>query len=239
MTTKRTIKSFLMLGFFCFACSAQAAQDLKSSVEGITVSNAHLVAIGASHIYRGAAPLGRVHELAEMNISEVLIFKNETKDEVQQEISQLLQAGFLPSSIHQISFPWKNITDGTGACNQVLEALKILRTSYQKSGHHLYFHCTAGQDRTGLLAGLFLQLLTGQSTSDIFQNEMCARGYESGNPNKPASVNSQIQKNLTPIFAFLSKQISNDKMDLDSLHRLNCDGFDLRKVTTAKSFRCH
>ena len=236
---KTNYSSFILaLGLIGLTLTAQAAETLKSSVDGITVSNAHLVASGASHIYRGAAPLGRTQELVDMNISEVLIFKNETSTEVQQEVNQLLKAGFSQGSIHQISFPWRNITDGVGACNQVLDGLKILRNSYESAGRNLFFHCTAGQDRTGVLAGLFNQLISGKSTMEVFKTEMCARGYEAGAPGKPYAVNAQIRKNLTPIFVFLSQQIAKDKLDLNDLHRLSCDGFDLAKVPQAKKFVC-
>lgn len=106
------------------------------------------------------------------------------------------------------------------ACEQVVDALSILKKVKQKNGK-IFFHCTAGEDRTGMLAGLYLMIEEKQSADYVFKNEMCARGYSNGNTHKPWMVTGAIQKELTPLFLALVEKINSSgklsKKDCTSL----------------------
>ncbi|GAB4011966.1 MAG: hypothetical protein Fur0010_07240 [Bdellovibrio sp.] len=61
------------------------------------------------------------------------------------------------------------------------------------------------------------------SASDAFSNEMCERGYGSGNPYKPIFVVNKIRKGLTPLFIAMSQKIQDLKVNWDSLSPNLCN----------------
>jgi hypothetical protein len=86
-------------------------------------------------------------------------------------------------------------------------------------------HCTVGEDRTGYLSGLYRLLGDGASGVDtIFHDEMCQRGYSSGNPQKPfAGVATEIDNDLTPLFLKMAFKISRGELTPTSLDESVCD----------------
>lgn len=173
-----------------------------AEVPGLTIPNAFQVD-REGQIFRGREPRKLVSELPGIGITDVLIFKNEIKDEVQKEILALKEAGV---KTYHIPFLWKDFTSMQAACEQVVDALSILKKVKQKNGK-IFFHCTAGEDRTGMLAGLYLMIEEKQSADNVFQHEMCARGYSNGNKHKPWMVTGAIQKELTPLFLSLVEKV--------------------------------
>lgn len=169
-------------------------------------------------IYRGREPKKRLSELTQIGITDILIFKNEIKTEVQTEIAAAKALGL---RTYHIPFKWKDLESYQVACGQVIDALNIIYQT-KAAGRSIYFHCTAGEDRTGLLAGLYRMLEERLSANQVFATEMCARGYSDGNPNKPGMVHGAIQRELTPLFIALAAKIQDGTIQLNRLNKSVC-----------------
>lgn len=181
----------------------------NSTVPGITIRNTHLVASAEGEVIRGMSPSGKTSELAARGVTDILIFKNEIRNEVQKEIAELQENGFTPDRIHVIPFRWKELEGYRTACEQLLTGLQILERAYRTPERSVFFHCTVGEDRTGLLAGLFRMVEQGWSARKAFDQEMCAHGYEAGDGKKPWKVVSAIRTELTPVFLALATLIED------------------------------
>lgn len=205
---KTTVYS-LILGISLFTTATQA--------EVIEIGNFHEVDQSSS-IYRGREPKSKTHQLAELGITDVVIFKNDTRGEVVKELNELMQ---LDITAHHIPFRWKELSSVEHACEHVIEALTIMR-DVREAGGSVFIHCTAGEDRTGLLAGVFRMLDEGLSMKETFATEMCAKGYSDGNFHKPWVVTGAIQKELTPLFVALAKKVENHELSLENLDSRIC-----------------
>ena len=213
----------------------------KSTVSGnmnISIPNAHVLEQSATAgiVLRGEQPGDHILELAAAGITDVLIFKKQTQAEVDQELAILtgqvaLDGGskkmsFPAERVHIVPFPWKNFPDQQVACQQSLQALRVLRDIHNQPGRSVYFHCTVGEDRTGYLAGLYRILFDGWTAQQAWINEMCKWGYGSGDPRKPDTVNQAINRELTPIFLRMLELLESQKLSLLSLDDDQvCDGF--------------
>jgi hypothetical protein len=191
----------------------------------------------AGNVYRGKEPkkVGAIDALAKFGITDVVIFKNDMKGEVVKEIAEL--------DLHQIAsyeipFKWKDI-DFNESCLQVVDALNTIQTA-TAAGGKVMFHCTAGEDRTGLLAGTYRMLTEKISTQVAFEKEMCANGYSDGNPGKFGMVTGPIQKGLTPLFLEFAGRIQAGKIKLGKINKSICKDFALVPTTltckTSKTF---
>ncbi len=176
----------------------------ESSVDGISIANTHELAEG---VLRGAEPGGKIQELVDYGITDVIIFKHQTRNEVDAELAGLEEAGITG---HHIPFRWKDLVSLEDACGQVVEALKIIK-SVRRAGGSVFFHCTVGEDRTGILAGLFRMQEEGISSEEAWEEEMCPRGYADGNRNKPAHVFGAIHESLTPLFLAMAARLEAGK----------------------------
>lgn len=87
-----------------------------------------------------------------------------------------------------------------------------------------------------MLAGLYRVLFDNYSAEQAFQDEMCAHGYSSGNPNKPYNVVSGIRKELTPLYLLMADYFMNNKISPNTLELMtnNVCAFN---STYLKSFR--
>ncbi len=188
---------------------------------------------GTESLYRGSAPLGKADKLFEENIQHVIIFKNELRGEVQQEIEELLAAGYSRKQIHHIPMEWKKI-NFSKSCKQTIAALKVM-ISAEAKGENSFVHCTVGEDRTGMIAGLAHMLISGNSTEETFAGELCENGYSDGDRQKPASVVNEIENGLTPLFFAMGKLIEGNKLTSDNLDESLCDTISVQKVAR----RCH
>lgn len=193
---------WLWLGLIITTSSWALTSPFASTVEGITIGNTHQVTQG---ILRGSQPGKKLTELAEHGIKEVIIFKSQTKNEVDQELAELKALGI---KSHHIPFRWKELESVQIACEQTIKALQILRKA-QKASRPLFFHCTVGEDRTGLLAGLWRMEQDNISMEEAWQSEMCERGYADGNHKKPWVVTKSIHQELTPLFLALAEKIES------------------------------
>lgn len=207
--------------FYVISLSAYSGlkSPFKSTVSGISINNTH--AIGKQNkIYRGMAPLGKVQELKDFGITDILIFKNQTKDEINQEYDEI-QSLYNPT-VKQFDFLWHDFISYQESCQQVIEALKYIREVHFSPNRKLYLHCTVGEDRTGMLAGLWRMLSQKWSLRKTFYYELCERGYENGNGNKPDYVVNEIRQDLTPLFLYMARLVLNSKISLDNLDSSYC-----------------
>lgn len=173
---------------------------------------------GSDKIFRGRAPKStELRQMTKAGITTVLIFKNQTKTEVDDEINQLISAGFNEGKIHHVPFLWKDITSEKTACEQIITSLNILKNVENSEDDKILFHCTVGEDRTGLLAGLMTQLLEQEDAELSFQNQMCAKGYAGGNTSKPPRVSQAVDRFLTPLYYKISQLIQSGELNLTDL----------------------
>ena len=206
----------------------------RSTVKGISLGNAHVVGkVGRKILVRGMAPGAQMEDLVDAGIERVLIFKNDTNGEVAQEKKALAQLGFGKEDVRHISFQWRDLPQSKTVCRQIIEGLIFLRDSLN-DGHSTYFHCTVGEDRTGLISGIYRMVFDNWSREKAFQLEMCRWGYERGNPKKPAQVVAAIRAELTPVFLAFANWKSNDI--LNDLDPKICNQADFSFEDT--SFRC-
>lgn len=105
-----------------------------------------------------------------------------------------------------------------------IEALQVIEKATQ-AGRNIYFHCTVGEDRTGYLAGLWgMWTSIYQSETEALNEEMCARGYEAGNPGKPyRDVVFKIRETLTPLYLKMAKIVATAKARGQALDISMCD----------------
>jgi hypothetical protein len=206
------MKNILLLLALLCVCSAHA-------VDGLTIPNSHQVDKGG-YIFRGKEPRKLVTELKDFGITDVLIFKNDVRGEVVQEVAALKSLGIKP---HHIPFRWKEYASMEDACAQVVDGLNLMYKVKQNGGA-IFLHCTAGEDRTGVLAGLYRMLEERISTANAFRYEMCSRGYSDGNPHKPGIVTGAIQKELTPLFIALSQKVERGEWTLGTISKRSCQG---------------
>jgi hypothetical protein len=201
-----------------------------AGVPGLTIPNSFQVDKDGN-VFRGREPQKLVDELAHIGISDVIIFKNDRKGEVPREIADLQRLGITP---HHIPFHWKQFPSLGEACEQIVEALTVIRDVKEVNGK-VYLHCTAGEDRTGTAMGLYRMLSEKLTMNQVFTQEMCPRGFSDGNPNKPSSVTKAIEGELTPLFVTIAGKIERGEWKLKSLSKKNCANLQLVKT----SLRCH
>lgn len=201
--------------------------------DGLTIGNSFQVD-KEGQVFRGKEPKKLVNELADIGITDVIIFKNEVKTEVTKEIADLKE---FKIKSHHIPFRWKDLESMELACTQVVEALNIIAKTKAKGGS-VYFHCTAGEDRTGLLAGIFRMMEDNLSMAKVFKTEMCARGYSDGNSKKPVMVHESIQKELTPLFIAIAKKVEAGDMVLGKVSKTICKSLEIEPTDmTCKSIK--
>ncbi|MFS4458573.1 tyrosine-protein phosphatase [Bdellovibrio sp. HCB2-146] len=202
------------------------AYDLNNRVQGLTIPNSHVVTYSDSQqVLRGRTPTeDQMQELIDIGVRKFLIFKNDVKGEVSKEVSSLKKLGVRNEDITHVPFPWKDITDFRSACEMTIAALQTIESAHRQ-GESIYFHCTAGEDRTGYLASLW-SLWSGARTSaqESFQEDMCNNGYEAGNPNKPyKTVVVKIRETLTPTYIRMLIILANAKKAGLPLRTSLCD----------------
>jgi hypothetical protein len=207
-----------------FQAGASLNSPFSSTVPGLSIPNSHFVSThNGGMVVRGQAPgdLG-LDELLSLGIDRVLIFKNQTQNEVTQEISTLKKKGVLARDILQVDMPWKNITDFQEVCEMTLESLVFIEDTV-KSQRSVYFHCTVGEDRTGYLAGLW-GLWSGEfrDVRKAFREEMCNRGYEAGDAKKPYAVVKAVRNHLTPAFVKMVQLLSDSRKIGLHLRQIHC-----------------
>ena len=184
---------------------------------GSSIPNSHIVD-DEGLIIRGMEPRKHLQDLITLEVDHVLIFKKETRNEVRRQKERLIELGFSENQIYEIPFRWKDYESFQIACEQTIEALKLLRMAKTKK-EKIYFHCTVGEDRTGHLSGLYRLLTEEISIDDVFHEDLCEKGFERGNPRKPRVVVDGIRNELSVLFfemaeLFLEKKLTLNHKDL-------------------------
>lgn len=211
--------------FLLFVTSGAGAADKPtffSQIDGVSIGNASILYSQQGTVIRGRSPDKKLHELQRLGITDILIIKNETKDEVRAEIEALKKRGFPESHIKHIPFQWKDLPDYQTSCTQMVEALTLLVEVAKNPKRKVYFHCTVGEDRTGLLAGLFRVLVSNWTPEEAFFKEMCENGYEAGNPYKPKHVVDPIRRELTPLFFKMAYLIDKKILNVNHMNPSVC-----------------
>jgi protein-tyrosine phosphatase len=201
---------------------AASAQSLNAST---TLKNVHALD-AQKRVIRGAQPVGKSAELKKLKITDVLIIKQQTRGEVDKELAELQAAGI---RTQVIPMKWSDV-EAREVCHQIVEAVQTLQ-KLKRQGKRVYFHCTAGEDRTGAVAGLFRMVDQGWTAKRAFEEELCARGYSDGNPGKPRPVTSAIESSLTPAFWALSKSANSET----GLNPSECNRIDVTSARPALS----
>lgn len=185
----------------------------------------------SDQIFRSAAPQKNSSFLAKAGFTHVLIFKNEVKDEVSKEIADLQKIGIPQSNIYHIPFKWKDMGSVEESCVQVVTALGYLVKIEKSRSHKILFHCTAGEDRTGALAGLYRMLYSGWSVDRAFNEEMCPYGYEAGDKGKPPMVVDAIRKEITPVFLAVAGMIMDGRISFKNVDVSACRAGGFKTAT--------
>lgn len=194
------------------------SSPFHSTVDGLDTPNAHLVGTSGK-LYRAMAPRSdeEYDQLIAKGIGAVLVFKNQTGTgtDVADEITKLGTLGIPATRAKNIPFAWKDLPNYQDPCTQTVEALKFIKTNLA-ANRKTFFHCTVGEDRTGLLAAIH-RLLTEPNldAGAAWDGEMCERGYGAGNPQKPAFVRGKLEDGLKPLYrklAYLAKKGALDSL---------------------------
>lgn len=159
-----------------------------------------------------------MQQLIDAGIGAVLIFKNQTGTgtDVADELAKLGTLGIPASRAKNIPFAWKDLPNYQDPCTQTVEALEFIKTNLA-ANKKTFFHCTVGEDRTGLLAAVHRMLTEPNlDAGAAWDGEMCDRGYGAGNPLKPAFVKDKLEDGLKPLYrklAYLAKKGALDSLD--------------------------
>lgn len=230
------MKALFATVFIVFQSTAWASTPLPSTARGLeSMDNVHEVR--SSRILRGSTPVGdQMQLLVNEGVTDILVFKKDKDGEVKSELQAFQNLGLQSASLNHIAAEWKIALPFRQTCEQYVQALTLIRDVEKSSDRRMYFHCTAGQDRTSLLAGLY-QVLHGESPREVFEKEMCARGYEAGGgEQKPMTVVRAIRKNLTPFYLQMVRLIQTRGITIENLSNEICltndtVNFDFNQMT--------
>lgn len=210
--------------------SDSGASDLEthslipSTVPGVQLQGTHIVVSDESgpKIIRSQEPSELIdyQQLKALGLTDVLIFKKQNRDEVETEIENWKSYGISGKHTKNIPMMYAKFPDFKTPCLQTLEALRFIHTA--RSTGRVLFHCSAGEDRTGYLAGL-VQVLEGGEISGVFKNEMCRNGYSHGDPRKGSTVCAEIDRDLTPLFLKMAYYVKSGKISWEKLDNSICN----------------
>jgi len=225
---------------------AGLVSPFHSTVEGFTIPNTHYVDEAEDAILRGMAPNLKLHEFLDNEITDVLIFKNETfsknshyNEPVKRQIKKMQGLGYKVATVgdpldesgygrvYHLDFRYKDIESFETACRQIIDGLHLIDEVSRSEDRILFFHCTVGEDRTGVLAGLNRMLTQNWDVDQAFNEEMCRYGFGAGNKGKVNAQKGKVLKNirteLTPVFLKMAYKIHSGYLDLPQIRDQNYD----------------
>ena len=217
----------LLLG--CSSSEKKAPSITEGDLTLRTLHSTHtpLESIGNVHslrsddrILRGAAPEGRARLLKENGVTDILIFRDGVGPHNDNEKKELAAEGYKNSQVHHIPMKWKNISSFELACRDAVAALKVMSDVEKNPQRKLYLHCTMGEDRTGMISGLYRIVFQGWSANEAYQKEMCMHGFAESSPHKPKHVVNTVNAGLKTLFVRMaalaeSGALSKDHLDAD------------------------
>ena len=198
-----------------------------SSVQGVGLPNTHGFGPSTS-VFRGSAPTldqDFVQLTQDEGITEILIVTQLPQDTLEQETSKFVAAGVSAADIHYVPMDWQKYPDFKTPCTQIVDALSML-VAADRSSRRILAHCQLGEDRTGLLSGLYRMLSQGWAVERAFTEEMCENGYSAGNPVKRINYHSTvvtIDSDETPLFLKMAYKIEQGELSLTHLDAKACD----------------
>jgi len=173
------------------------SSPFDSTAPGITIPNSHWVDEGQT-VLRGMEPRTeeQFDEILAAGIEKVLIFKNSTHN---HPVSDEIEHWDLDAEdVLHVPFRWKDLGGFQTPCEHTLAALDFIRES-EEASEPVFYHCTVGEDRTGYLGALYAMLYYGADPRAAFEDDMCERGFASGNPQKPYFVVNALAGEVTPL----------------------------------------
>ncbi len=206
--------------------------SLLSYGSGGDIANFHGLPSKGGKVFRGAAPGQNMHQIRENDITHILIFKNDIRGEVEAEKKFMKDGGIV---VKHIPFKWKDIDSSEKACGQAIDALNYVLDVSSNIENGILFHCTVGEDRTGLLAGLY-RLATSKWTVDrTYRDEMCKYGFANGNKKKPENVVAPILNELYPVYRMAAAAIEESKNKREKPNKKYCRR---EAIANVKPVRC-
>lgn len=221
-------KHFIFAAIFLISFNVYALESsFPASVEGTRIPNVHKL---SDRILRGNSPLDYMSDLKDLGITDVLIFKNSSKPaEIKEEVDGLRAMGLSLDSISHVPFPWKNLPSEVVSCRMILDALRVMVRIERQPESKLYVHCSVGEDRTGLISGLYRVLNDGWKSKQAFRDEMCAHGYANASKKKPKKVADAIRDELTPLYVAVAEKIESGEISADNLYPEHCNNLKLKR----------
>lgn len=227
------MKTNLILIFALLSLQTLAlVSPIPSSIEGIELPNTHYVSED-NLVLRSMAPKGHYEDLEKLGVSKVLIFKKQTRKEVDDEIKDLKELGYTDSDILHIPFLWHDFESEYAACVETVDGLNFILEN-QAAGETTLVHCTVGEDRTGHIMGLYRIIDQKWSTEKAFKEELCERGYGRGNKNKPQYVVGEVRSDLSPIFFKMAEILKEKYKPGKKISKTICRGIDKKETSIQK-----
>lgn len=212
--------------------------SLPSKVEQLPIPNTDVILQKKQGVaLRGNSPrdLNDLVALKNYGVTQVIIFKNDKKGEVKGEIAQLKELGYQDTQIHHIPFDWKDNSDFKAACLKFVEANKIMDETIAKN-EKSFIHCTTGEDRTGAASAIYQMTHNKKLTIEkVFSEEMCQKGYEAGEKNKPQDIILKIRAGLTKTFLKMAYQVQWAHKHHVAVNEALCDKDPTEKKDFLKS----
>lgn len=228
---KKAVFYFLLLILVGCASGAKKVVITEGGEDRLALPSTHepLEDLGNAHslrednrILRGAAPEGRLGKLKEHGVTDVVIFRDGVADAVEREKTNLKKLGYAEQSIHHIPMKWRKFPSFKEGCENAVAALQIMQAVENDPKKKLYLHCTMGEDRTGMIAGLYRMVFQGWTVEQAFKSEMCARGFSEANPRKPEEIAAIINGDLKLIFARMAAMSEAGVLNSKSLSVQAC-----------------
>ncbi len=249
---------FLLMVFSSVALSrpVKFISPVKSSICQSTIPNTHFLDTRNGIIIRGMAPVDELKkipayiQLLKWGVTDILIFRSVKDDSIIQDEMNALMSLKTSSGDHFISrdrithipFKWKEFNDFKTPCRQTIQALNILKNISKSPKRILFFHCTVGEDRTGLLSGLYRILSYNWTPERAFYKEMCPHGYGAANPQKKlTTVVQPIRDNITVFYEAMIELITSNKINFNNLNPKACDSLkpiSFYRLKSKNLFKC-
>ena len=219
---------------------SQFVSVFPSTFADVSTPNTHIThKNGYTLILRGGTPRNSddLKSLIDFGIHKILIIKNETKNEVQNELAALNELNFPQKNVIRYKFLWKNFTSFKNQCEMTLDILKEIEKSVDNK-QSTYFHCSVGEDRTGYISVLWkIYQNPNLKFDDLFNNELCDHGYEGANPNKGARNVMEIRAYTTKMLLLMFNTLKQASEKNTSLSDIQCPDIKFQPDPNIK-YRC-